>query len=173
MVFDQKVCELIHLQGLRDDFVDARAVRLLKEPLLGKAGNRNDLRLLFGWHADRAVHLPDAPYGLVTVQDGHFAFYNYQGETIGSPLEKGSLNLVPSRLAILYVHRILMSILEAQDHEEAIYDLMVRLLVIDHQNVPLRPHLSLVEVRELELDRLLGLLVVGLALLAVALNDHF
>lgn len=131
--------------------IDPALVRFLNELFLYHACYGYDLRLLSPGNSFHVENLTDAPDCLIPVDDRHLTLHNYQREAIGLSFFEALVDLFKGLVAILHVDTVVISVFEAQNHQKAINDVVIRDLVIDDEDFTLGLQFFGLEVREQKL----------------------
>ena len=130
----EELPELPNRQWLRVHFVHSAVDGSLNVFVLNMAGDGHDLGLLVSGDVYALEHLSD-PYGcLVSVHERHVAVHQDQRVFVVVAFADALLYDLNSLLSVVGEFRKLLSLVEAQDHKEALYYVAVELLVVDHEN---------------------------------------
>jgi hypothetical protein len=76
---------------------------------------------------DRAVSLPDELGSLIAIHEGHAAVHQDQTEAVRVMLVEGLLHFFQGMLTVVSEH---LAALEAQDHQETVYDVATEFIVV-------------------------------------------
>ena len=93
-----------------------------------------DFRLLTSRYVDGKELFTDALGGFITIEEWHVAVHENQGVSAWIILINGLLDEVDGLFAVVSENTLLVSILESEDHEEALDDVAVKLFVVHNQD---------------------------------------
>ena len=130
----QEFAKLLYRKWFRINFVHSWAYCFLDIFILHMSSYGHNLGLLRPLNILCQEHLPDSLCGFISIQKRHIAVHENKRESIWILLIKRLLYFIYSFLTIVSVICELTAILHSQDHEEALYDVAVELLVIHDED---------------------------------------
>ena len=128
----QELPELFNRKWLGINFIHAGLDSFLNILIFHMAGDCNDLWLLVSADVSCKEHPPDALGGLIPIEEGHVAVHEYQGVSIGILFVHRLLYLFDGLLAVVGELNHFFPLGEPEYHQEALDDIAVELLVVDH-----------------------------------------
>jgi hypothetical protein len=99
------------------------------------ARDGNNFGLLSSGDVLAQKHSSNPFCGLVTIHEGHVTIHEYERILIVISFINGLLNDFNSLLSIVSKLRAFLSLIESQNHKEALNDITIELLIINDQNL--------------------------------------